>query len=169
MTLSKNYRHPTNISLLLTISGTVMAQGRLVDYQRSEALKTKLKDKVYNAPQQVNWTKNGTRCWYTIQTRGVKSLWWSTQNRKPGNWPSIMNNWRRNYRRPPGKKIKPYNLPFTTLTFGKDDKAVEFVAEGFTWQYGPGKDSSSTVASAKKGRSGPSPPTAVIGVPATVN
>ncbi|WP_020604977.1 S9 family peptidase [Spirosoma spitsbergense] len=151
MTLSKNYRHILLISSLLTISDSVMAQGRLADYQRSEALKTKLKDKVYNAPQQVNWTKNGTRCWYTIQTARGKEFVVVDPKQKTRQLAFNHEQLAQKLTQATGRKITPYNLPFTTLTFGKEDKSVEFVAEGFTWQYGPGNDTSGTVAFSKKG------------------
>ncbi|WP_375443811.1 DPP IV N-terminal domain-containing protein [uncultured Fibrella sp.] len=126
------------ISLLLPVSGTLLAQGRLADYQRSEALKTKLKDKVYNAPQQINWTKNGSRCWYVIQTARGKEFVVVDPKQKTRQLAFDHEQLARQLSAATGKKIEPFNLPFTTLTFGKEDEAVEFAAEGFTWQYGPG-------------------------------
>lgn len=126
------------ISLLLPISGNLLAQGRLADYQRSEALKMKLKDKVYNAPQQINWTKNGSRCWYVIQTARGKEFVVVDPKQKTRQLAFDHEQLAQKLSAATGKKIEPYSLPFTALTFGKDDEAVEFAAEGFTWQYGPG-------------------------------
>ncbi|MBO0949774.1 S9 family peptidase [Fibrella forsythiae] len=134
------------ISVLLTISGNVLAQGKLADYQRAEALKTKLKDKVYNAPQQINWTKNGSRCWYVIQTARGKEFVVVDPKQKTRQLAFDQEQLAQKLAAATGKKIEPFNLPFTTLNFGKDDEAVEFVAEGFTWQYGPG-----AMAFSKKG------------------
>lgn len=139
------------ISACLSISGALLGQGRLDDYQRSEALKTKLKDKVYNAPLQVNWTPSGNRCWYVVQTTRGKEFVVVDPQQKTRQLAFDHEQLAQQLAQATGKKIDPYALPFTTLTYGKDDGQLEFVAEGFTWQYSPGAQSVGTVAFRKKG------------------
>ena len=133
----KHYRTFLLISLCLSASGSVLAQGRLADYQRSEVLKTKLKDKVYNAPQQINWTTNSNRFWYMVQTARGKEFVVVDPKKKTRQLAFNHEQLAEKLSTATGKKIEPYNLPFTTFTFGKDDQQLEFVAEGFTWQYDP--------------------------------
>ncbi|MFD2934252.1 S9 family peptidase [Spirosoma flavum] len=114
------------------------AQGRLADYQRSEALKTKLKDKVYNAPSQVNWTASGKRCWYLIQTARGKEFVIIEPQKKSRQSAFDHEQLAKKLSEATGKKIDPFQLPFTIITFEKDDQAFDFVAECFTWQYSPG-------------------------------
>ncbi len=139
------------INLLLVVSSNLVAQGLVADYRRSEALKTKLKDKIYNAPQQINWTKSGNRCWYVVQTPRGKEFVVVDPKQKTRQLAFDHEQLAQKLSTATGKKIEPYNLPFTTLTFGKDDQQLEFVAEGFTWQYGPGGRSVDTAAFSKKG------------------
>jgi len=138
-------------SLLFVALGNVVAQGLVADYQRSEALKTKLKDKVYNAPQQINWTTNGSRCWYVVQTARGKEFLVVDPKQKTRQLAFDHEQLAQKLSTATGKKIEPYNLPFTTFTFGKDNQQLEFVAEGIIWQYGPGGRSVDTVAFSKKG------------------
>lgn len=148
-------RHPLLtlllISSLVNPPSNVLAQGRLDDYGRSEALKTKLKDKVYNAPLQVNWTPSGKRCWYVIQTRRGKEFVVVDPKQKTRQLAFNHEQLAQNLSQATGKKIAPYALPFTAVTYGKDDDELEFVADGFTWQYSPGARSVGTMAFRKKG------------------
>ena len=139
------------ISACLSASITALAQGHLEDYQRSEALKIKLKDKVYNAPLQVNWTPSGKRCWYVVQTARGKEFVVVDPQQKTRQLAFNHEQLAQQLAQATGKKIDPYALPFTTVTYGKDDEQLEFVAEGFTWQYSPGARSVGTVAFRKKG------------------
>lgn len=123
------------VSLLLSVFCSVMAQGRLSDYQRYAVLKTKLKDKVYNAPQQLNCTTNGNRYWYVVQTERSKKLVVVDPKQKTQQTAFDKEELARKLSTATGKKMEPYNLPFTKLTFGKDDEGVELVAEGFICQY----------------------------------
>ena len=126
------------ISACLSASINVLAQGRLDDYQRSEILKTKLKDKVYNAPLQVNWTPSGKRCWYVVQTARGKEFVVVDPKQKTRQLAFDHEQLAHQLTQATGKKIDPYALPFTTVTYGKDDEQLEFVAEGSTWQYSLG-------------------------------
>ena len=111
------------------------SQGTLEDYRRSETLKNKLKDKVYNAPNQVNWSKSGKIAWYTIQTpRGKEfiSVFPQTKTRQVAfNHESLAEQLNRLAK----TTAKPFNLPFNFINFVKEDQEIEFSTEGFVWTY----------------------------------
>ncbi|GAB3725987.1 S9 family peptidase [Spirosoma lituiforme] len=145
-TLSGSRAGALGLLFWLGASSVVFGQGTAGDYARSEALKETLRNKLYNAPAQINWIPNTQRFWYLTRTRkgsefvvvdAVK------KTRQPAFDAQMV---AQKLSEATGKKIDPYKLPFTSITFGKDDERVEFVAEGSVWQYGPG-----TVAFAKKG------------------
>ncbi len=112
-----------------------ISQGTLEDYRRSETLKNKLKDKVYNAPNQVNWSKSGKIAWYTIQTpRGKEfiSVFPQTKTRQVAfNHESLAEQLNRLAK----TTAKPFNLPFNFINFVKEDQEIEFSTEGFVWTY----------------------------------
>ncbi|MGA0558964.1 DPP IV N-terminal domain-containing protein [Larkinella sp. VNQ87] len=114
-----------------------LAQGKLEDYKRSAALKENLQNKLYNAPGAVFWTP-GQKLWYLIRTaRGREFV--VVDPKKQTRQPVFdQEQLARKLTEATGKKIDPFNLPFTSITFGKDDEDVEFVAEGAIWQYATG-------------------------------
>ncbi len=122
--------------LLFCTLGTLHAQGTLEDYQRSETLKIRLKDKVYNAPTMVNWSKSSQWAWYSIQTpRGKEFIAVSPKN-KTRQLAFDHEQLAQKLSEVVKKEIKPYSLPFSSFTYGKDDQDIEFSAEGFVWTYG---------------------------------
>lgn len=114
---------------------TLQAQGTLEDYQRSEALKNKLKDKVYNAPAVVNWSKSSQYAWYTIQTARGKEFISINPKNKSRQIAFDHEQLAQKLSETTKKEIKPYSLPFSTFTYGKDDTEIEFSVEGFIWIY----------------------------------
>jgi hypothetical protein len=111
------------------------AQGRLEDYQRSEALKNNLKDKVYNAPAIVNWSKSSQWAWYAIQTTRGKEFISVNPKNKSRQRAFDHEQLAQQLSASTKKEIKPYSLPFSTFTYGKDDAEIEFNSEGFVWTY----------------------------------
>lgn len=134
------------LMLLLAAVPSAFGQGTAEDYQRSAALKEKLGDKLYNAPKTINWLPSENRFWYLTRTRNGQEFIVVDVARKTRQPAFDAQQVAQKLSQATGKKIDPYKLPFTTITFGKEDKNVEFVAEGAVWQYGPG-----TVAFSKKG------------------
>ncbi|MEZ0485274.1 S9 family peptidase [Fibrella aquatica] len=121
-------------------------QGKAEDYKRSDALKEALKDKLYNVPGTVHWLPNSQRFWYLTRTRRGAEFVIVDAVRKTRQPAFDAEQLAQRLSAATGKKINPYQLPFTAISFGKDDEAVEFVAEGSVWQFGPGE-----VAFRKKG------------------
>ncbi len=122
--------------LLFCTLPTLRAQGTLEDYQRSEVLKNKLKDKVYNAPALVNWSKSNQWAWYPIQTPRGKEFIAVNPQTKSRQLAFDHEQLAQKLSEAAKKKIEPYSLPFSTFTYSKDDKEIEFNSEGFVWTYG---------------------------------
>lgn len=129
------------VGLLLVIPYSGWAQGRLADYQRSETLKNQLKDKVYHVPTNVNWALTGQRVWYLIQTKRGKEFVIVDAHKHTRQLAFDQTQLARKLSQATGKKVDPFSLPFTSITFGKDSSNIEFITEGTVWQFGP--DSSS--------------------------
>ena len=122
--------------LLFCTLHTLQAQGTLEDYQRSEALKNKLKDKIYNAPALVNWSKSNQWAWYPIQTPRGKEFIAVNPQTKSRQLAFDHEQLAQKLSEAAKKKIEPYSLPFSAFTYSKDDKEIEFNSEGFVWTYG---------------------------------
>lgn len=133
-------------TVLLLAGSQLMAQGTAGDYKRSEALKERLRDKVYNAPAAINWLPKSNRFWYLTRTRKGGEFIVVDAAKRTRQPAFDAQQVAQKLSEATGKTLDPYKLPFNTITFGKDDESVEFVAEGSVWQYGPG-----SVAFRKKG------------------
>ena len=123
--------------LVAGIANGLFAQGQLADYQRSETLKNQLKDKVYNVPTNVNWVPNGHRVWYLTQTKRGKEFVLVDARKHTRQLAFDQTQLARKLSQATGKKIDPFGLPFTSITFGKDSSNIEFITEGTVWQFGP--------------------------------
>lgn len=126
------------VILLMFLFSSVLylhAQGTLEDYQRSETLKNQLKDKVYNAPALVSWSKSGQWAWYVIQTPRGKEFIAINPKTKSRQLAFDHEQLAQKLSELSQKEIKPYSLPFSTFTYAKDDQEIEFSAEGFVWNY----------------------------------
>lgn len=130
----------------LLLPTCLFGQGTADDYKRSDSLRPRLRESLYNVPAAVNWIPNTQRFWYLTRTRQGSEFVLVDAVRKTRKPAFDARQVAQELSKATGKKIDPYKLPFTTITFGKDDEGVEFVAEGSVWQYGPG-----TVAFRKKG------------------
>lgn len=128
---------PGFIILALLFSQAVLGQGKIDDYKRSASLKEKLQGKVYNAPANVYWT-TGQKLWYLIRTARGREFVVVDPKKKTRQPAFDQEQLARKLTEATGKKIDPFNLPFTSITFGKDDEEVEFTAEGSVWQYATG-------------------------------
>lgn len=134
--------HPKRLLFLVLLillnfpSQSPQAQGRLEDYQRSETLKNRLKDKVYNAPALVNWSASSQWAWYLVQTVRGKEFMAVNPANKTRQAAFDHAQLAQKLSEATNKKIAPYALPFSTFTYSKDDKEIEFSAEGLVWNYG---------------------------------
>ncbi|MEZ0611729.1 DPP IV N-terminal domain-containing protein [Fibrella sp. WM1] len=132
--------------ILLLAGSRALGQGTADDYKRSEALKEKLRDKIYNAPATINWLPKSNRFWYLTRTRKGSEFIVVDAAKRTRQPAFDAQQVAQKLSEATGKTLDPYKLPFNSITFGKDDESVEFVAEGSVWQYGPG-----SVAFRKKG------------------
>jgi dipeptidyl aminopeptidase/acylaminoacyl peptidase len=113
----------------------LLAQGRLEDYQRSERLKTQLKDNLYYAPLGSGWSGSGRWAWYLVQTpRGREFRVVNPADKTKG--PAFdQEQLARQLGTATGQLVNPYQLPFSSLKYSSDDAQIEFQAGGFVWSY----------------------------------
>ncbi|WP_347156534.1 DPP IV N-terminal domain-containing protein [Pontibacter chitinilyticus] len=131
------YSQATALLLLAFLLGhtrAVQAQGTKADYQRAEALKEALKEQVFYAPTSFHWLEKGNSFWYSsITPKGRKFVLVDAhkQTRKPAfNQEKLATS----LAAASGKEVKPYDLPFTTISYTADGKAIEFTALENKWR-----------------------------------
>ncbi|GAA4460413.1 S9 family peptidase [Nibrella saemangeumensis] len=121
--------------LFVHLSGSGLAQGTAADYQRAETLREQLKDKVYYAPTAFNWLPDSQKAWYWQQTPKGKECWLvdaQARIKKPAFDQEAL---AEQLAKATGKPVKPYNLPFTTISFDSTQTELEFTTEGFVWRF----------------------------------
>ncbi|HEV7350353.1 MAG TPA: DPP IV N-terminal domain-containing protein [Telluribacter sp.] len=121
--------------MFLCLRLAASAQGKLEDYQRSERLKTQLKDKVYYAPQNSSWSASGQRGWYLIQTPRGKEFIAIQPVTQTKALAFDHEQLARQLAAATQKPVEAYKLPFSTFTYSQDDQQIEFRAEGYVWGY----------------------------------
>ena len=64
-----NYRAAVGLLLLLSALSGVRGQGTAADYKRSDSLRTRLRESLYNVPAVINWIPKTHRFWYLTRSR----------------------------------------------------------------------------------------------------
>ena len=120
--------------LFLSLAGVVQAQGTVADYQRSDALKQTMRDKIYNMPISFTWLDSDKQFWYMQRTPQGKEF--------------VLVDVQKNAKQPAfnhaklaeqlsaaaNKKYEAYKLPFNTITYVQNGKELEFVADEYVWR-----------------------------------
>ncbi len=128
---------------LCALSATAMAQGTAEDYNRAYQLRDKYSARrVYHNGVQPNWTKDGQRFWYSVQTPlGSEYL---KVNVKDGQKCPLFDRERlqTSMGKATGKKLTSLRLNRLSATEGLDTLRFEY--EGKGWQYVPASDNLQT-------------------------
>lgn len=104
------------ILLFLGFSPALLhGQGRREDYQRAEALKERLRNKVYHAPQTITWSGSGKWLFYTVQTPRGKEFMAVDPAKKKRLVAFDHEKMARKLSEATSGKIEPYNLPLTAI------------------------------------------------------
>jgi hypothetical protein len=132
-------RSPLIIRMALTLcnlvflSGIVLAQGTLADYERATGLRAKYEAVSAGMPESANWIGDTTRFWYRKSVKGGHEfLLFDAETRE---------------KRPAfdhekiaaalsagtGRKYTAVTLPFNSITFRNGEKALEVRVEGNIW------------------------------------
>lgn len=112
--------------LLALLRNGSMGQGRLVDYQRAEALNAAMPGSVRFSPESVYWLADGHSCWY--QQMGEKGREFllvdlQTGKKRPAFDPIKL---AKALEEVLGEDIDPYKLPFTEIRFTGNNRELGF-------------------------------------------
>ena len=125
-----------NLAILLVISwsGAVVAQGTVADYQRSDALKVVMRDKVYYNPLSFNWFDADKQFWYVQRTPKGKEFVLVNVPKKEKKPAFNHEKLAEGLSAAANKKYESYNLPFNIITYVQNGKELEFVADDYVWR-----------------------------------
>lgn len=132
-TLTGTYKAILSFVLLLCYGVTLQAQGTMEDYQRAQALKENIKDKVFNAPRSFHWLEGSNSFWYINPTpRGKEFILIDADKgkRKPA---FDQQKLAKSLSEVSGEKVDPFNLPFSSITFVENGKKLEFEFDDKVW------------------------------------
>ncbi|WP_428656621.1 DPP IV N-terminal domain-containing protein [Runella sp.] len=129
----KNFYPPLLICAAL-LPSMLFAQGRPEDYQRAKKMKEAM-DKLYYAPASINWSSSGQWAWYLVKTPRGREFFAVNPTTKARQSAFDQPQLAQKLSTAINGKIEPYNLPFSTFSYSRDDKEIEFNAEGFVWGY----------------------------------
>lgn len=120
------------IGFVFCTATSTMVQGKLKDYQRAEAMNGWKEDKVYNAPDKFQWIEGQSACWYTkLTARGREFIKVDVSAKITS--PLFDQVKLAEGLTAKGKKLLPYQLPFTELNFRNGGKDIEFTIGDTTW------------------------------------
>ncbi|QKZ14316.1 S9 family peptidase [Spirosoma sp. KUDC1026] len=96
-------------------------QGKLADYQRAERLNGAFQNKVYNAPERVQWLPNSSMFWYVQTTAKGKEFTKVDAGRQVKEPAFDQARLAQSLGQLTGKTVSPYQLPFSEITLKADE------------------------------------------------
>ncbi|WP_461075776.1 S9 family peptidase [Spirosoma flavus] len=126
------WRTPYYVLLLLFIPLINFAQGTLADYQRAEFLNGAFQNKVYNAPERVQWADQTHTFWYLKTTANGKEFIKVDAERSIKEPAFDQSRLATSLSRLTGRSITPYQLPFSDVTLGTNEVSFKIKDSIFT-------------------------------------
>ncbi|GBC77273.1 Prolyl tripeptidyl peptidase [bacterium HR08] len=124
----------TTVCLLSSASPLVRAQGMRADYERAFALRERLEGLALNIVDNIEWIENAPRFWYRRTVKGGHEFILvdaETLTKRPAfdhaRLAAALSS-------ATGRSYMPMTLPFSTLTFVDQERAIQFTAAGATWR-----------------------------------
>jgi len=105
---------------------TIYAQGMLADYERASGLRERLQGLAINIPERANWIGTTSRFWYRKSVKGGNEFLLvdaETLAKKPA---FDHDKLAASLSIASGQKYTALTLPFNTITFAENEKAIEF-------------------------------------------
>lgn len=137
-------------SVLMLPPIRLYAQITAADYERAFNLRQRFDGLAVNLPERATWIENTHRFWYRKTVKGGHEFVLvdaDTREKKPAfdhqRLAAALSS-------ATGEKYSAVRLPFTTLTFVDQERAIQFVAAGSTWRC--------DLTSYECQRTGPAPP-----------
>ncbi|MDO8835123.1 MAG: DPP IV N-terminal domain-containing protein [Vicinamibacterales bacterium] len=121
---------------LLAGSATVWAQVTAADYQRAQGLRERYEAAALNVPGPATWIDKTTRIWYRVSVAGGHQF--VVADAATGQKRPAFDHERlaATLSKLVGRSLKPVSLPFNTITFMNDEKAIEVRFDGSDWTCG---------------------------------
>ncbi len=119
---------------LLLIQTMSYAQGTRADYERAYKLRDKYQAVAINVPERANWIGTTSRFWYRKTVKGGNEFVMVdavTLSKQPAFDHQKL---AASLSTATGGKYTAVTLPFMTLVFSDDERAVEFAADGSAWK-----------------------------------
>ncbi|MCS6817646.1 MAG: S9 family peptidase [Blastocatellia bacterium] len=120
--------------LLSAVSPLVCAQGTRADYERAFALRERLEGLALNIVDNVEWIENTPRFWYRRTVKGGHEFVLvdaETLAKRPAFDHARL---AASLSAAMGRNYTSTTLPFSTLTFVDQERAIQFTAAGATWR-----------------------------------
>ncbi|HLG13397.1 MAG TPA: DPP IV N-terminal domain-containing protein [Blastocatellia bacterium] len=122
------------LACLLLLPATVCAQGTRADYERANKLRDKFQGLAINVPERANWIGTTSRFWYRKSVKGGNQFVLvdgATLAKQPAFDHERLS---ASLSTATGEKYTAVTLPFPSITFVDEDRAIEFVAAAWTWK-----------------------------------
>src|SRR5262245_50122633 len=119
---------------LMLLPAITQAQGTLADYERSNSLRTKFQGLAVNIPERATWIENTSRFWYRKSVKGGNEFVLvdaETLAKKPAFDHERL---AASLSAAAAGKYTAVTLPFNTITFIDNERAIEFATAGSMWR-----------------------------------
>lgn len=110
------------------------AQGKLADYERANSLRKKFQELAINVPERANWIDKTSRFWYRRSVKGGNEFVLVDAATLVKKSAFDHDKLAASLSAAAGEKYTAATLPFTTITFVDDERAIEFVAGDARWK-----------------------------------
>ena len=134
MTHSHLLRKMLMICSILVVPASAVAQGTQADYERASGMRGKMQGLAINIPSGVTAIENTGRFWYRKSIKGGNEFVLvdaETQLKKPAFDHQKL---AETLSTATGQKYTAVSLPFQTITFLDNERAIEFAAAGSIWK-----------------------------------
>jgi dipeptidyl aminopeptidase/acylaminoacyl peptidase len=115
----------------MTFQPSIQAQGRLADYERANGLRARLQGLAINIPERAGWVGSTSRFWYRKSVKGGDEFVLvdaQTLEKKPAFDHEKLAT---SLSAAAGRPYTALKLPFNSITFADNEKAIEFTVGEF--------------------------------------
>src|SRR5262245_32340014 len=134
MTHSHLLRKMLLVCSILVVPASAVAQGTQADYERAAGMRGKMQGLATNIPSSVTAIENTSRFWYRKSVKGGNEFVLvdaETQAKRPAFDHQKLAD---TLSTATGQKYTAVTLPFQTITFLDNERAIEFAAAGSMWK-----------------------------------
>jgi dipeptidyl aminopeptidase/acylaminoacyl peptidase len=128
------FPHLLLLCLPLLLPAIAGGQGTQADYERARGLRDKLRGLALNIPERASWIEKTSRFWYRKSVKGGNEFVLveaETLAKRPAFDHERL---AASLSQAAGEKYTAVELPFSSLTFVDDERAIEFLTGGSIWK-----------------------------------